>query len=152
MQSAKSRKKRGPFDPDKGNGGGVETKPKPKEAAPPPPKPPTEAELDAAGYELDATPEHNANCDASARSQRETNAKWNKQHYEGYQNAVNNAKTNGGNPPPVIEPPVLNEQLTPYDQSKPYYRLEDENALRVICQNDKKVPYPPDDWNWSKVF
>ena len=88
----------------------------------------------------------------SAISSSESAAKWNRDHYQGYLNAVENAKTNGGNAPPIISPPVLSTLQTPYDPSKPYFRLEDIRAREIFCHNEIEPPIPPDTWNWSKVF
>lgn len=120
-----------------------------RQAPAPPPEPPTDAELKAAGLDLYATPKQNANCGQSAATQHETNSAWNRQHYEGYQNAVKNAEAQGSNPPPTIEPPRLDGV---FDPKKPYYRLEDRRALEIICKNGKESVDPPDTWNWSQVW
>ena len=116
---------------------------------PPPPEPPTDAEMLAVG--LDLSRQASDVCNSSASSQHNTNHSWNAQHYQGYLNAVKNAETNGGNPPPMIERPSLDGN---YDPEKPYFRLEDIDALRHFCAQEpqRQVPYPPDNWNWSKVF
>lgn len=143
MATETAKRKRSPKKPKEKSG--VLTKQK---FVPPPPPPPTDEELEAVGLVLDATPQHNANCPASASSQSKSNHSFNEEMAEGYQNAMESyaVQPQGREQPP---PPCMPSLDGVFDPHRAYYRLEDAHALEVFCRNDRPVPYDTKNWNWN---
>ena len=109
---------------------------------------PTDEQLEDVGLDLDATPEHNANCGLSADSQVNTNVKFNKDLAARYQDALKSYKTQpqGREEPPPPEMPSLDGD---FDQHKPYYRLQDRRSLETFCKNDRESPKDPKESTWN---